>query len=190
MPRSIVDPRGNDGTNSDEPPSQFGGDPNEDHRWVYGYDVHGNVTKVTDPRGSVAGGPSSQPTKFSTVLGYDNLDRLKTEHVPKCSDTSTASCASSGGDADSRFIDRAYVYDDNGNRTSAHVLGTGATRDYVYSPTDKLEEDEDGPTLNQVTTRRYDSEDRLEEVELPEGNTMRYLLDGAGRVERRRTGRG
>jgi RHS repeat-associated protein len=182
MPQVIVDPRGNDTVNDDP-----GGIQNS-HRWVYGYDPVGNLTQVTDPRGSVAGGPAEQPQQFTTRLTYDRYDRVTDEHIPKCS-TPGDTCSSGASDNDAQFIDHRYTYDKNGNKTSELNRGTGAQTSYAYGPTDR--QTQETSPVGQVTNRAYNADDQLVGVESPRGAATAtvgdfstcYQHDAIGRVQ-------
>jgi RHS repeat-associated protein len=164
MPQTVVDPRGNDQST----PSGYPAAPSTG-RWVYGYDAVGNVTQVSDPRGSVPGGPSAQPQAYKTTLTYDALDRLKHEHIPKCTGFPGGSCpAPSSSDQGNLHIDRRYEYDHNGNQTAQINEGDSARTDREFGPTDQLTF-ERGPVSGEVSERRYDAEDNLTELISPKG---------------------
>ncbi len=164
QPKVMIDPRGT---------SHEGGDAETDHRWIYKYDLVGNVTDVTDPRGAKTGGADDIRNDFTTKLTYDALDRLKTESIPK--DTA-------GGGIER--ISKSRVYDANDNVT-ASTTGNRTTA-ITYTQMDKP----DAVTApgSEVTRYGYDDLDRLESRTDPKGDGATapafrtdYLLDSVGR---------
>jgi len=174
LPELVIDPEGFD---NDE-----GGGTGEqaNHRWLYDYDVVGNVTTAVDPRGSTGFGPTNMPGergKFTTTLEYDSLDQLTVERTPKDTDRP---------EAEREFIERSYDYDLNGNQTLAEDGEHHSTvTDYTAMDRPKLSTDAEGSKV----AYEYDQEQNLIRMVAPKGvatdvegdYTTRFHLDEAGR---------
>lgn len=173
LPRTKVDPRGN------------AGDPGSSHTWKYLYDPTGNVVGMTDPRGVDSGStPDAPNSPYTTTLSYDQLDRLRVEHVPKDS-------------VHGKYITRRTDYDVNDN-TSSKTDGNGKVSTFTYTPMDRLEdasspparhEDDDGAAEPETTQYTYDPDGDLLSVDRPNGTrtsvdgdySMRFVYDDANR---------
>jgi RHS repeat-associated protein len=173
-PRTVVDPRG----------TVAGGAPAQ-HTWKYAYDAVGNVTGVTDPRGTSEGSlPTVRDSAFTTTLGYDQLDRLRTEHIPKLSQSG-------------KYIDHSKDYDVNDNLLS-QTDGNHRTTSYSYTPMDRVQEVDSPPAehgtpgalLPESTVYSYDGNGNVLTVDTPNGthtpgaprdSSVRFVYDDANR---------
>ena len=134
-----------------------------DGRWIYRYDESGNVTAVSDPRGTKTGDHNTLRTAFTTKLTYDALDRLTRETRPKLS-------------ADGQFLTREWSYDRNGNEI-VYKDGTNATTTKTYTGMDQVATTESPPTqhygesgaASEITQYSYTDTEKLETVVRPEG---------------------
>jgi YD repeat-containing protein len=163
------------------------------HRTLYRYDRIGNLRQVVDPRGAVSepGGPLTNDVSvqrgrpYTTTLSYDSYDRLKEEHIPKCS-------ASGAGCAPVEFVTRTHSYDLNNNETD-RIDGTGSEWSSEYTPMDRIASMTAPPTRDQPAGQRteygYDAEEGLTKIVSPRGTatglandyTTRFVLDDVGR---------
>ncbi|MDX6587266.1 MAG: hypothetical protein QOI31_1739 [Solirubrobacterales bacterium] len=157
MPQVVTDPEAFD-DDSDDPEVKTAADEDDGpHRWLYTYDDVGNLRSVTDPRGAGATlSPDSvqltgDRTDFTTILEYDDYDRLVKEIVPKDS-------------VSGEYITRDYTYDANGNQES--VLD-GANEEWTtnFTPMDRAQTQVN--PLGEKTEYGYDAEQGVIEITSP-----------------------
>ncbi|MPZ29100.1 MAG: DNRLRE domain-containing protein, partial [Micromonosporaceae bacterium] len=173
----------------------------EGRSWEFDYDLVGNLTEVTDPKGAF----TSDPDDFTTRYTYDPLGQLLTATDPNGNTTTFADYQPAGyprSITDALGNDTITEYDERGNVASVtDALDKISTVGYdlfsrplemvvpkdqeagefittpapVYDPNDNVET-ETAPN-GAVTTVEYDAADRPVEVTLP-----RDALDGPQRV--------
>ncbi|HEX8051734.1 MAG TPA: LamG-like jellyroll fold domain-containing protein [Thermoleophilaceae bacterium] len=122
-------------------------------RWDYLYDAVGNLTTVVDPRATDRSGAAGLP--YTTTLGYDALDRLVNERIPRLS-------ADSDLPDSKRFTLRSREFNRNGTLKTA-TDGEGTTTSMTYTPMDQpLRVTAPGKAGRPETTDHvYDDADRL-----------------------------
>jgi RHS repeat-associated protein len=136
-----------------------------DGKWFFRYDTVGNLTRVTDPRGTTTGGPNDEKTQYTTRYVYDALDRMTEARTPVDSTASTP-----------RFSTERWSYDANDN-TKVYTDARGAQWTWDYTPMDRQEIARTpavphfGVTGNTTEDTRYtyDPEDNVSKIEMPEG---------------------
>ncbi|MBI2877240.1 MAG: hypothetical protein HYY20_10190 [Candidatus Tectomicrobia bacterium] len=119
---------------------------------ILSYDAQGNLASIIDPL--------SQSTSFE----YDPVGRVTNQTLP-----------------DGREI--LFAYDTNGNMTSLTPPGR-PNHDFTYTPVD-LEEDYIPPEVGaraNLTHLAYDLDRQLVQVMRPDGSTMDFGYDSAGRL--------
>ncbi|MDA5194983.1 RHS repeat protein [Alphaproteobacteria bacterium LMG 31809] len=121
------------------------------------YDTAGNVTKVTDPRGTTA------QTTYTSQYGWDSMRRL----VQKT-------------DANGKLYKYTYNLDGELTKTEAQVGAAWQTTSYSYTPTGQQATVTDAS--NQVTTKSYDALDRLSVVTDAAGRRSKVVYDSVGQV--------
>ncbi len=106
---------------------------------------------------------STDPLKLTTTYTHDADGRLTTETLP-----------------DGRVI--SYAYDKNGNLTSLTPPDKSA-HNFSFSPVDVISAyTPPGVAGAGATTYSYNSDRELTTITLPDGNTIAYGYDGAGRL--------
>jgi RHS repeat-associated protein len=160
MPQYMWTPRGLPSTVPDRNATGCTDYGPNDHRWLFKYDVVGNLTHATDPREAKAGDATAR-SKYTTVLAYDKLDRLRSE---------TSSKDSSGTTPTTRT--RTYGYDVNDNLTT-QTDGNTKTWERAYTAMDRLREEKspsvahegETGTAQEVASYEYDIvENRVKEI--------------------------
>ncbi|HEX8648748.1 MAG TPA: RHS repeat-associated core domain-containing protein, partial [Thermoleophilaceae bacterium] len=116
QPGKMVDPRGN----------APGGDPAK-HRWLYCYDVAGNLIRATDPRGATSDDPCAPRDRYTWKLTYDERDRVVQLVSPILSESN-------------RFATRTFSHDDSDNPISEQDA-TGALTTRSYTRMDLVEDE-------------------------------------------------
>ena len=165
--------------------------------YTYGYDVYGNQTSITDPKGRV------------TAFTFDEQNRQASRTLPlgvettadptdftETSEYFTPGSPGSGPfvgllkrttDFEGRTTD--FTYDSFGRlKTKTHTdPATSATRTvtYTYDALGRTVTIDDSG--HGITTHQYDAESRLTARTTPEG-TIRYEYDNLGRMTRTYTG--
>ena len=155
------------------------------NRYLYRYDMVGNLVQAVDPRGPASLTsplPASHDpcSPFTTTLSYDLHDRLTHERLPKR--TGLGSCPPR------EFIHRDYAYDANGNPENL-TNGNGDTTELDYDDMDLLVAEHAPAPLSETTRYAYDAEYALKLVASPKGSASpaagdfetEYRLDDVGR---------
>ncbi|HEX8121007.1 MAG TPA: RHS repeat-associated core domain-containing protein [Solirubrobacteraceae bacterium] len=152
------------------------------NRSVDCYNSVGKLVWSADPRGA-AGVPadcSTEPTRYFARYTYDELDRQKTERLPRLS---------AGSDDAEKFSTRSWEYDDNGNLTRM-VDANGNDRLTAYTPMDHqltvdtpaVQHSQSNVSLEAAPARErtsyeYDAEDNATKVTSPNGNVTANVAD-------------
>ncbi|RMD84172.1 MAG: RHS repeat protein, partial [Candidatus Dadabacteria bacterium] len=143
---------------------------------TYEYDSNGRLSTVTTGTRSIgfAYDAGSRLSTLTDSLGrswsfaYDNADRLTLQTLP-----------------DGRFI--GYEYDSNGNLTTI-TPPNGSPHRFTYSPVGLQEDyvppqpDPQSPVSNLRTTYEYDLDRKITRVIRPDGRTIDFGYDSAGRL--------
>ncbi|HYE83327.1 MAG TPA: RHS repeat-associated core domain-containing protein [Clostridia bacterium] len=127
---------------------------------AYEYDILGNRTKVTEPKGFVY----DEEAEYTAVYGYDELNRIKTVRRMH-----------NGND-----ITLEYFYDEAGNRIK-EINERGFTTEYTYDSMNRVLTKTDA--LGREFIYEYDlSGNKLKETNA-KGDSISYSYDGLNRVE-------
>jgi RHS repeat-associated protein len=152
------------------------------HNYSYTYDAFGDRTQISD---SVPG------TTLSYT--YDNLMQLQTV---KQGSTTLASYTYDANGNRTKLVTSAgtttYTYDSADVELKSKTDPTGKITNYTYDSngnlTQAVYDPGSSPHLNQTTTYKYDTSNRLREVDEPSGTTVTFTYDATGnRVQKKVT---